>query len=149
MTEKLKLTEQQWRDCLTEEQFNICRQKGTEAAFSGAYYHDKQSGIYHCVCCGAPLFNAESKYDSGSGWPSFWNAVDDEALEYARDTSGGVVRTEISCKNCDAHLGHVFEDGPQPSGLRFCVNSVSLHRVGGGDLPSSQPSPLKGEGAKS
>lgn len=129
MTEKLNLSEQQWRECLTEEQYRICRKKGTEPAFSGGYYHDKQTGIYHCVCCGAPLFNSDSKYDSGSGWPSFWEPVDDEALEYHQDTSAGLARTEITCKNCDAHLGHVFEDGPQPSGLRFCVNSVSLHRV--------------------
>ncbi|MGB4498132.1 MAG: peptide-methionine (R)-S-oxide reductase MsrB [Methylococcaceae bacterium] len=110
---------------LSPEQFNVCRLKATEKPFTGKYLDCKQDGIYHCVCCDAPLFDSETKYDSGSGWPSFWNAIENQVAENI-DTSHGMQRVEIVCQQCDAHLGHVFTDGIQPTGLRYCVNSTSL-----------------------
>lgn len=129
MSEKLILTDRQWREKLTDEQYRICRKKGTEPPFSGSYYHDSGEGIYLCACCGVPLFDSNTKYDSGSGWPSFWQAIDETAVERHTDSSHNMIRTEIVCSHCDAHLGHVFDDGPKPTGERFCVNSVSLKRV--------------------
>ncbi len=126
MPEKVIKNEEEWKEELTAEQYYVTREKGTEPAFTGKYWNHKEPGVYRCVCCGTPLFSSEAKYESGSGWPSFYAPIDPENIETEEDTSFGMRRTEIHCARCAAHLGHVFDDGPLPTGLRFCVNSASL-----------------------
>jgi len=117
------------RNRLTSEQYRVTQEAGTEPAFSGAYHDSKQSGMYRCICCGKELFSSDAKYDSGTGWPSFFEPADSTAVETSRDESHGMARTEVHCAECHAHLGHVFPDGPKPTGLRYCINSASLDLV--------------------
>jgi peptide-methionine (R)-S-oxide reductase len=124
--EKADLTEAVLRRRLTAEQYHVTQEKGTERPFSGAYVDMKADGTYACICCGVSLFSAEHKFDSGSGWPSFWLPLAGDNVEVRRDSSHGMIRDEVVCANCGAHLGHVFTDGPQPTGMRYCINSLSL-----------------------
>lgn len=128
MTDEKKQSEDEWRSKLTPEQYRVAREKGTERAFTGKYHDDKNPGIYKCVCCGAPLFGSGTKFDSGTGWPSFTAPLNDSSVKMETDTSHGMLRTEVACRACNAHLGHVFPDGPGPAGQRFCINSASLNK---------------------
>ncbi|MDD2357211.1 MAG: peptide-methionine (R)-S-oxide reductase MsrB [Thiovulaceae bacterium] len=124
--DKIKKTDKQWQAQLSPEAYSVCREHGTEAPFSGEYYNFKGNGIYTCVCCGEKLFDSETKFDSGTGWPSFYESIEEEAITEIKDKSFGMLRVEVRCSKCDAHLGHVFSDGPEPTGLRYCINSVCL-----------------------
>jgi peptide-methionine (R)-S-oxide reductase len=129
MAKKAFKTDEEWKEQLNPEQYRVTRQKGTERPFSGEYYHSKEKGTYQCVCCGAELFSSETKFDSGSGWPSFWAPIEEENVRTEADYSLFMSRTEILCAACDAHLGHMFDDGPKPTGQRYCINSASLKLV--------------------
>lgn len=125
-SQRIHKTDAEWRKQLSDEEYVVTRKKGTEPPFTGRYWDTHKQGVFHCVCCGEPLFDSNTKFDSGTGWPSFYAPIDETRLELETDESHGMIRTEVMCRRCEAHLGHVFPDGPKPTGLRFCINSVAL-----------------------
>jgi peptide-methionine (R)-S-oxide reductase len=143
MPEKIRKTEEEWKELLTPEQYSILREKGTELPDSGKFYQFDEAGVYVCVACGNLLFRSDTKFDSGSGWPSFWAPVTDDALDTAPDVSPEGEKTEVMCARCGGHVGHVFDDGPKPTGLRYCINSVSLDFVSAGETAEGKAAPEK------
>lgn len=129
MVERIEKTDDEWKKSLSKESYNVARQQGIEQAFTGKYHNCHEDGIYQCVCCGTDLFDPKTKFDSGTGWPSFWKPIAEENVKENNDRSYGMLRKEVLCARCDAHLGHVFDDGPKPTGLRYCMNSASLNLV--------------------